>query len=148
MSNITRPAPTAANQTNEAWYVHVEGRSVFPAFNYAKRAPSEAMFEALINSATPFRSDALEITGLGYEDITIVVQEEWLAQALVSCLNRILPQASQSWREDCMLGEDSVYAMKLTETSEEMDGKFFWVAGEPTGEQNIHPEHGGAPHTA
>jgi hypothetical protein len=134
----THPAPTAAGQTNEAWYVHIEGKSVTPLFDYQNRAVGDAMLVALLETATPFKSTCFDITGLGYEDITIVVNDRWLAQALVSCLNALMPMASEAWRNT--VEWDHVYAIQMREEADSHDGQMFWSGGsEMTDEHAIGP---------
>lgn len=123
----THPAPTAIGQTNEAWYVHVEGKCVTPLFDYQNRAVGDAMLVALLETATPFKSTCFDIIGLGYEDITIVVNDKWLAQALVDCLNTLMPMASDAWRHNT--DWDHVYAIQMKEEADVCDGQIFWSGG-------------------
>uniref|UniRef100_A0AAU6W3W9 Uncharacterized protein n=1 Tax=Pseudomonas phage Cygsa01 TaxID=3138529 RepID=A0AAU6W3W9_9VIRU len=136
----THPAPTEVGQTNKAWYVHVEGKSVSPLFDYQNRAVGDAMLMTLLEVATPFNPQQFDITGLGYEDITIVVNDKWLAQALVDCLNALMPMASDAWRNS--VEWNHVYAVQMNEEAETFGGELFWCGGtEMTDEDPIGPSN-------
>lgn len=133
---ITHPNPTAAVQTNQAWYVHIQGKTVTPLFDYQNRAVGDSVLLALLTTSTPFNVKDFDITGLGYEDITIVVNDKWLAHALVACLNSLLPQASQEWVDNMDGQVTHVYAIQYQETAEEHNGEFYWVGGEEMTNEN------------
>lgn len=130
--------PTALGQTNEAWYVHIEGVAIDENFTYTNRRPTELMLMGLVVEATPFNPNILEFSGLGYEDITIIVQEEWLARALVNVLAGILPSPTPAWVGLCDIPH-VVYARKHAEESDEGGGEFYWLVVEPTEDDPIFP---------
>lgn len=135
----THKAPHTVGQTGRVWCVHIEGRSIFPGFNYTNRTATEAMFLALVDSVTPFRSEDLELTNFGYDDVTVMVDDKWMAQALVSCLSTVLPEASEAWRNDYG-NSHSVYAVGCGKTAEGEVGSLYWNIEDLFTEETLIPQ--------
>jgi len=133
---VSHAAPTEAGQTHQAWYVHMEGKSVSQYFEYMDRRLGDLALSTLLLTKTPYNPQALEITGLGYSDITIVFDDEIHARAMVETLARILPPASAAWQHD--VDQVNVYAMLHDEVAEDDgQGNLFWVATEPASGDDI-----------
>lgn len=122
-----RQQPKSAGLTQNAWYVHVEGKSLDPMFHYtAKTELAYLTLTSLLVQNTFLDPSQLEFFGIGYEDVTFVVDSKHLANYLAEELNKVLPRASDEWMELGGAYHNAV-AVYMVEESQDIDGDLFWV---------------------